>query len=290
MKSEIDTLIFSGGGSKGLCYIGVIRCFEEMLSKGLVKMNIKEVCGVSIGSVMGLLYVLGYSYDELYEELIKSDLSVLKQLKLRNFLTKYGLDDGKKFMSWVEGFIVKKGYSRNITLKELWLKRGIDFKIVTSNLNKYNLEIFDYKKNPNLKVLKAIKMSLSVPFVFSPEKYKDNYYVDGGLINNFPIELYKNNMETVLGCKIITDGELQENINVEIDSFESYAMNIFNCFFGKREETNTRSCEYFEHIIDIKASDINFINFNLTESDKIHIINLGYDAACNYFKRINLLE
>jgi NTE family protein len=285
---EINKLIFSGGGSRGLCYIGVIRCFEEMVSKGLIKINIKEICGVSIGSVVGLLYVLGYSYEELFQEIMKSDMSVLKELKLRNFLTKYGLDSGKKFMLWVEGFIIKKGFSRNITFKQLWLKTGINLKIVASNLNKYSLEIFDYEKNPNLKILKAIKMSLSVPFLFSPEKYKDNYYVDGGLINNFPIELYKNDIQNVLGCKIVNNGELEKDVNIQIDSFESYAMNVFNCYFGKREEANTRSCEYFEYIIDIKAHNIDFMNFNLTDSDKIYIINVGYDAACNYFKRIDI--
>lgn len=288
MKSEINTLIFSGGGSKGVCYIGVMRCFEEMVSKGVIKLNIKEICGVSIGSVFGLFYVLGYNYEELYQEMMKSDLTVVKNLKLRNFLTKYGLDDGKKFMLWVESFVIKKGYSRDITLKQLWLKTGIDFKIVASNVNKYSLDIFDYQKNPNLKVLKAVKMSLSVPFVFSPEQYKGDYYVDGGLINNFPIELYKNNLENVLGCKLISSGELIKGVDIKIDSFESYASNIFNCFFGKREETNTRSSEYLEHIIDIKAYDIDFMNFNLENSDKIHMINVGYDAACNYFKRVNL--
>lgn len=288
MKSEINTLIFSGGGSKGVCYIGVMRCFEEMVSKGVIKIDIKEICGVSIGSVFGLFYVLGYNYEELYQEMMKSDLTVVKNLKLRNFLTKYGLDDGKKFMLWVESFVIKKGYSRDITLKQLWLKTGIDFKIVASNVNKYSLDIFDYQKNPNLKVLKAVKMSLSVPFVFSPEQYKGDYYVDGGLINNFPIELYKNNLENVLGCKLISSGELIKGVDIKIDSFESYASNIFNCFFGKREETNTRSSEYLEHIIDIKAYDIDFMNFNLENSDKIHMINVGYDAACNYFKRVNL--
>lgn len=286
MKSEINTLIFSGGGSKGVCYIGVMRCFEEMVSKGVIKLNIKEICGVSIGSVFGLFYVLGYNYEELYQEMMKSDLTVVKNLKLRNFLTKYGLDDGKKFMLWVESFVIKKGYSRDITLKELWLKTGIDFKIVASNVNKYRLDIFDYQKNPNLKVLKAVKMSLSVPFIFSPEQYKGDYYVDGGLINNFPIELYKDNLENVLGCKLISTGELSKDVDIKIDSFESYASNIFNCFFGKREETNTRSSEYLEHIIDIKAYDIDFMNFNLENSDKIHMINVGYDATCNYFKRV----
>jgi hypothetical protein len=111
--------------------------------------------------------------------------------------------------------------------------------------------------------------------------------VDGGLINNFPIELYKNNLENVLGCKLISSGELMKGVDIKIDSFESYASNIFNCFFGKREETNTRSFEYLEHIIDIKAYDIDFMNFNLENSDKIHMMNVGYNAACNYFKRVN---
>lgn len=281
---EINKLIFSGGGTKGICYIGVVKCFEEVVLNKTVDFNINEVCGVSIGSVFGLCYILGYTYDELYTEIMNVDFNELKKLKLKNFLTKYGLDDGKNFMKWVEDLLLKKGFSVNITLKQLWLKTGINFKVVTSNVNKYCLHIFDYKSNPNLRVIKAIRMSISVPFMFSAEKYNDEYYVDGGLINNFPINIYDDCLDNVLGIKMITNGELNDNITKEINSFESFAVNVFGCFLAKRERYTTLSHNYLQHIIAIDGSDSDFINFHLGNDEKEHLINIGYKAGIDYFK------
>ena len=50
---KIDTLVLSGGGVKGIAYVGVFKKLREL------KVEIKEICSVSVGSMMGLLYVLG---------------------------------------------------------------------------------------------------------------------------------------------------------------------------------------------------------------------------------------
>jgi NTE family protein len=288
MKKTINKLIFSGGGVKGISYIGVIKYFEELVKRDDIVFSIDEICCVSIGSFLALLYVIGYTYDELYAEIMSVDLNNMKDLKIKNFLTKYGLDNGKTFTTWIESLMIKKGVSKDITLKQIWNKFGINFRVVVTNVNKYKLEVFDYKSNPNLKVVKAIRMSTSIPFVFCAETYNECIYVDGGVLNNYPIEMYSDNLDNVLGCKLMTRGEI-ENEDQTIDSLDSYMYHVMGCFFANKERYTTLSYKHLQHTICIDAYKITHpVNFSLDNDHKSGLIEMGYKSASDYFNNFEL--
>ena len=69
------------------------------------------------------------------------------------------MDNGNKIIDWLTELLVKKGFSKDTTMRELWLKTRINFRVVAADINTYSMVIFDYKSTPNLKVLKAIRMS-----------------------------------------------------------------------------------------------------------------------------------
>ena len=98
MKKIINTLILSGGGVKGIAYIGALKYLDELKTKEDLKVdiNIQEILGVSVGSIVGLLYILGYTYDELVDEIVSKNLSDLKQFRIKNFLQIYGFDYWKR--------------------------------------------------------------------------------------------------------------------------------------------------------------------------------------------------
>ena len=283
MKRTIKQLILSGGGVKGIAYIGAFKYIDELKQRRLLEeklqgfdkekcmipeFDIKEVCCVSVGSIVGLLYILGYTYEEFLDEIITKDLHNLKDFKIRNFLNKYGLDSGKMIVNWIETLIIKK--------------------VVASNLNKYELDIFDYKKNPNLKVVRAIRMSISIPLIFSVEKYQNTIYVDGGIINNFPIKIYENDLDTLLGLKLVTRGEFASHeIDETIDTFDNYLFHLMTCFLVQKEKETTLSYKYIDHTICIEAQSVTHtVNFSLSEDDKRRLIEIGYESASNYFKNV----
>ena len=228
MKKVINTLVMSGGGLKGIAYIGVFKFLDELKQNPEYTIDIKEICSVSIGTITSLLYILGYTCQEFYNEIINKDLHDLRNIKLRTFLSKYGLDTGKTIIKWVSDLIVKKGFSKDLTFNELFTLTGVNYRIVSCNLNKYKNEIFDYKNSPNLKVLKAIRMAISIPLVFSIEKYNDDIYVDGAIINNFPIDIYSENLENVLGIKLSSGDRDLEQKHETIDTFDSYIFHVMS--------------------------------------------------------------
>ena len=297
MKRKIDTLVFSGGGMKGIAYIGVFRCLENIKNRfvncdtncnDIPEIDIKMVCGVSIGSLMSLLYIIGYSSEALQDIILNKDLCELKDISINNFVNKYGFDSGKNIINWLEYLLENKGYSKDITLKELYLKTGIHYKVCCTNLNKYKQEIYDYIRNPNLKITKVIRMSMSIPLIFSVKRCNKDIIVDGGMVNNYPINMFEDNLDKVLGIKFIQKGEFfKDGLNFEINTIEEYVFHTFNCYMVQKERSTTLSYKYKEHTICLETEHITTaVNFDLTRENKLDLIELGYKSACNYFSNI----
>jgi len=160
--------------------------------------------------------------------------------------------------------------------------------ILASNVNKYKLGIFDYENTPKLKVLKAIRMSISVPFLFTAEKYKGDIYVDGGLVVNHPMYLYKDDLSTVLGCKLVTMKEVVTDQDIKIENFTDYMSNVLQFYMLEKEKRSSRLDKYISHTICIDAYKItNFVNYNLTLEEKKLLIQSGYDSTKAFFEKEN---
>lgn len=332
MKKEINTLIFAGGGIKTLAYIGVLKKIEELIIKqelpeqseqseqseqpgqlepvqeDVVKVeteiifNIKHISAVSAGSMFGLMYLLGYTSEQMSKEVINKKLNRLKSIKFTNLISNYGIDSGNNIILWIESFITNKGYNKDITLKEfynlVYLNTGkyINFDIIAANLNTYEYTIFNHLNTPNIKVTDAIRMSISIPFIFTVTKYdiknckvgNGHIHVDGGLIENYPIHLFKNNLENVLGLKILTSKELNKGDKEEINSIEKYIYHVLSCFLSQRDRRIIMAEIYKKHTIYIDIKNItSSMNLGLSTVDKKRLIDIGYDAADTYFDEIS---
>ena len=296
MKKYINTLLCAGGGVRCIAFIGIFKKLEELIKNKIEipKIDIKTVAGVSAGSIFGLLYILGYTSKEMEDEILHKKLD-----KFMNFLNKYGLDSGNNIMLWIESLIVKKEYSGNLTFEELFNKTGKNFKVYAANLNKYSFVEFSNKCTPKLKVLDAIRMSISIPFMFTINKFNlqsselsldGDIYVDAGLIQNYPIELFKDSLDTLLGFKLISNGECDSHdVDEKIDDIESYIYHILACFMVQRERKITTNKDYRDHTIFLETQGISqTVNFGLSPLDKKKLIDIGYKTATKYFENITI--
>lgn len=296
MKKRIDTLLCSAGGVRGISFIGVIKKLEEIILQRsemhgldndchLPVIDIKRVCGVSVGSMIGLFYTLGYNSFEMSKEIHNVKLDKLKDIKFMNFIGKYGLDSGNSLMNWVESLLVRKGFDKNITFDELYNKTNIDLQVLASNVNKYTLTNFNHDTTPKIKVTEAVRMSISIPFVFTTNKFEGDIYVDGALIDSYPIHLFKDSLDTVLGMKLISNGELPDDkVDEKIENIESFVYHVMACFIVQRDRKTTVSEKYKDHTIYINTEGITqTINFSLEPSQKQTLIDVGYKACESFF-------
>lgn len=276
---KIDTLVLSGGGVKGIAYVGVFKKLKEL------NINIKEICTVSVGAIMGLLYVLGYNYEELVSEIKMQNMDTLRDIKISNFLSKYGIDSGKNIIKWIEYLLEGKGYSKDITFMELYNNTSIKYRVLATNLNKYETMIFDYINCPDMKITRAIRMSIGIPFVFTVQKYKGDVLVDGAIVNNYPIDLYKDRLESVLGMNVVTSVEKGDigKINQVIGDISGYIFNVMNCFLVHRSKLLLSEYKMRTLSVTLGGKVISTMSFNITNEEKEVLIECGYKSACEFF-------
>jgi predicted acylesterase/phospholipase RssA len=186
----IKHLVFSGGGPAGLLTYGAAKCLNE---KGLWSLeNIKSIYGCSIGSYMGVILSLGYEWEWLDDYFIKRPWEKVVSVGALSFIEAYehkGLLGEKFVVESLKPLLNAKDLNENITLRELYEFNKIEIHIYATNLNAPLLEKVDisYKTHPTMSVIKALTMSTAYPFAFKPICENGGCYVDGGLLNNYPL-------------------------------------------------------------------------------------------------------
>ena len=209
----IKNLVISGGAYKGFYTLGVIK--HLINKKYLQQENIENVYGTSAGSIIALLLCLKldwnditeYSINRPWEKEIKFDSN-----KILETFKNQGYFGSEFFINIFSGLFHNAKLSKEITFKELFEYSNIKLNIYTVNLTNWELEVLNYEKTPDLKVLQGIHMSCSIPFVFQPVFYNNCIYGDGGIINPFPIDkcIEENeNKDEILSIRII-DKELEQ--------------------------------------------------------------------------------
>jgi len=273
-------IVLAGGGIKCFAHIGA---FQELESNGLLK-NIRYFHGVSAGAFMCFVYVLGYSLTEIYNLVKYMDFSSLQNID-ENFIFEmfesFGFDNGIKFEKLIESFLKHKGFNREITFEQLHslTKKHLIFYAV--DIHKKKLKEFSLEKTPSTSVLFALRSSMALPGYFTPvfDKYSNHYYVDGALINNYPIDLIET--DTVLGISFKEDDEIIE----KIESIQSYFYQLFSCLYTKTQEISEKS-KMRTVYIDCKTS---ILDFHATEEEKISIMSTGREAVKEFLKNKSIL-
>jgi NTE family protein len=283
--TKIKTLICSGGGIRGVSYVGVFKRLEE---QHYLDLDIKILCAVSAGSIFGLMYILGYTADDMMTEVMAKNFSALRDIQLGNVLTKYGIETGDNIISWIETLMIRKGISKEATFKELYDATNIEFQVCATNISKYTYEVFNYKSQPNMKITKAIRISIGIPFVFTAETYNGDMYVDGGVINSYPIDLFEDNLEGVLGIKLEHEDKLARN---EREGLDNYIFNVINCFVIHRERQDKKSCNnnLTSHTLRVQSGDVaHTLKFSLSRHDKTKLIQSGYNCTDAFLNSMNI--
>ncbi len=193
MAYHFQNLVFEGGGVKGIAYVGAMELLEQ---KAILK-QIRRVGGTSAGAINAALFALGFSNAE--------TLKILKQMNFNNFLddswgyardTKRLIEDfgwyrGDFFHQWISEKISRKLGTPHATFRDLKEAGRPDLFVYGTNLSTRFGEVFSREHTPSIRIADAVRISMSIPLFFAAfRNARKDVYVDGGLLNNFPIKLF----------------------------------------------------------------------------------------------------
>lgn len=169
-KTKDKVLVISGGGVRWFYALGILKAIEEFGMRN----HIKEVYGVSAGAIIGAYWCAGYSADEIFEKFINLKLFWLDKI---NLLPK---------KSFLKNDFLEKMFGDDLpsSFEEL----EIPLNIGATDIKKAKFMLFNKEE-----LIKPLLASMSIPCVFPPILYKNHLLVDGGLTNNFPVDIAKKN-------------------------------------------------------------------------------------------------
>lgn len=278
-KHKKTILVLPGGGMKGLILLGALKALEE---KNLLK-SINTYAGTSIGGYLSILLIIGFSVNEIIQFGKLFDFSKTITFKIDNLFDKFSIDNADGFCVVFKKLLQSKKINPTITLLELFKKTNKKLILCTTCLNNKECVYISHENFPNLDIITAMRMTTAVPLLFPPVSYDGKLYIDGGMLNNFPIDIFDNNIDELIG--IVIKGDIKF-IN-EITTFESYFLNIFDTLVLNWTLKSVYGKEKFLKsilIIPIPESANKSFDLSINIDYKIKMMDIGYNYV---FKNID---
>jgi NTE family protein len=193
MAYPFRNLVFEGGGVKGIAYVGAMKVLE----KERILKNINRVGGTSAGSINAAMFAAGFSNQETLNVLSKLDFNDFKDdswgalRDMKRLKNEYGWYKGDYFREWMGDLLKKKTGSSNITFKAVQEHTGKALYVYASNLSTNFGEVYSPEHTPRMRVVDAVRRSMSIPLFFRAVRDdRNDIFVDGGAINNYPVKLF----------------------------------------------------------------------------------------------------
>ena len=187
-EEKIKSMVFSGGGQTFFSFYGIVK--QSNIKKYWNYENLEALYGTSAGAMISVFIALNIEWEVLDNYIIKRPWDKIFNLSmdsLSNIVEKHGLYNIESMKEIFKPLFSLKEMDINITLKEFYDLNHIDLHIYTTEVNEFNFVDLSHKTHPNWKVVDAVYCSSCIPLIFEP--YIDNSccYLDGGFLNDFPL-------------------------------------------------------------------------------------------------------
>lgn len=175
----IESVSFSGDGVAGFTQVGVLIKISEICNYKNFVNQIKEINGCSMGSIIGLLFSIGLDPKEMLR-IIKNtfDFKNVFNPDIKNIFNGNGFDNGDTLSKYVKNILERTCGNGDITFEEHYNKYNNLYTVLVFNLTKVKFEYMNNINTPSMKIVDAIRMSTSIPLLFTSILYNDDEYID----------------------------------------------------------------------------------------------------------------
>lgn len=267
-KFLFDSLVLSGGGVKGIAHLGVIDYYKDQ--GRFSNEYVKEYVGTSVGSIICTLLMCDYTPWDIFSCIYKQKFAI-PVLNIMTILQDFGLFNIDSIIECVREMIMTK-YEKIPTMLELYQLTGKKLTITTTNISTYSPCYISYITKPDLDIMTAIKMSCSIPLIFKRIDYQGEYFVDGGIVNNFPIDQVSRNCNNTLGIVLIDKQVKSNNDNILSFIYKLSGLSV-------RLLTEKSCIDNEQEILVISLDDIFSFDFGIEPDKKMDLLSKGYNIA-----------
>ena len=335
MPYTFRNLVFEGGGVKGIAYTGALDVLAE---KG-INTNIQRIGGTSAGAINAILFGLGFTQGETRDILLSLDFRKFMDDSwgivpdADRLIKQFGWYKGDFFRNWIGKLIKEKTGNSETTFDDIEaMKEKYGFKslyFMGTNLSTSYTEIFSAEHTPRVCVADAVRISMSIPLFFAAKRsIRGDVYVDGGLLDNYPIKLFDRkkyldsgnftetdyykrinsqfeeaerpissyvfNKET-LGFRLDTKAEISvfrdhaEPQHQNVDNFFDYTWALIHSIIEAQQSSHLHNDDWARTVY-IDTLGIGTTDFDLSDVKKKELVQSGKDGALKYFEWYDNLD
>lgn len=298
-KWQWENLVIAGGGIKAVAFSGTLHVLEV----AGVLCKIKRYCGTSAGAIIATSLALGYSANEITDLLLNTDFDRFKESNIfdssTGLIQNYGLHTGSFFYEWLGKLISKKTGEVDTTFKQIKKQFNKKLFITGCNVNNGKTVYFSHRTHPTMPLRLAVRISMSIPFMFQPVLYMNEYYVDGGMFDNYPLDCFDHNdpnnrndiipktNSRTLGLRLMADNESADkqmyHSNYKCDSFMNFVSALLTHTFEEVERSHLTE-SYWARSIQVRTGHVKATEFDLDINTKCDLIRSGCTAATYYLR------
>ncbi|UOU97073.1 patatin-like phospholipase family protein [Chryseobacterium daecheongense] len=258
MNFEKVGLVLSGGGTKGIAHAGVLKFLNEKN----IDIDILSCC--SAGSIVGCLYAIGKTPEEILE-----------------FFNSVYFFNWKHFTFNQPGLvssIIFRNYLKPIFHDMKLGDLNKEVKIVATELVSGTQKIFD----KDFEVTDAIIASCSIPGVTTPYIIGEEMYCDGGVLNNFPADIIRDECDKLIGVFVSPPHDIKIN---DLKSIKAIVSRSYDLLSYRVEKAKFEYCDWF-----ISSQKLSSYGTFERKKDRLEeIFNIGYEAAKESFVENQLI-
>lgn len=267
---DYDTLVLAGGSSKGIVTLGALQyAYDNYLTK-----NINKYVGTSSGAMISFLLAIGYTPIEIVTYICCHQL--LEKILHFNIVAMINGEGASSFTSIYESFermtIEKIGFLP--TFRDLKERFGKTLVFVTYNITENKTEYLSYDTYPELPCLIALRMSANLPLIFEKYKYGNSFYIDGGVCDNFAIDIGDKIGTKILGIVL---NSRKEDFSDEPDmNILEYIYKIMFIPVSQILDYKLKNISDKCKIINLDYNKVKFFNFDINSKEKLEMFSSGY--------------
>ena len=300
-----ENLALSGGGAKGITFIGALRKLQE---DGILQ-NMTRFAGSSAGALCAACLACNGSLDQIDGFLRDIDPSMFNDhgcggivRKVYNIFRHNGVYKTDKLYQWCQDSIEKLTGNKDITFEEVFLRYNHELVITGTLMNPKSGETVYFSRHTgfeNMKICQAMIISISIPFYFFSYKYQDGVYSDGGLLDYIPLHIFDrklfsgndcNNIKSLgISLQQLTHTEeisppyYQELIkkNNKPSTFFNFVSRTINSIYSHAQWSYEETFDA-ERIIQVYTPNISLLDFDLSTKTQNTLIEQGYQETTKY--------
>ena len=285
LNVTFDSLVIEGGGMYGFYHLGALSYLQEC---GHLN-SVVNYSGSSIGSVICYLLIIGMSPIEMLLYIHTHEITgkLKNTLKIKNILENKGIFDFgiiKKYLTEV----THQKIGKNMTMLDIKKMFNKNLVICTFNYTKKTIEYITHETHPDMNCIDALQCSCSIPLLFDWCDHDGYIYVDGGFVDNFPIN-HPYITGNIMGLNIIfKENEEKETENadaINLPDIFTFMYEMFNYPRKQKVQEQIKNNKLYNIQIENDKKLMGF-SFGLSTHTTLDMFSVGYNSSKKFFKNI----